>query len=176
MAKNQKGNRTAKKEVNRRFEKCFDTKRLDYQAKVKLIKPKSTIIGLGTASGLYMVGFALIYIAMSNNTLPLDVFSKLVWVMMIPTTIVGFFAWQLSRNRLEYPYRQEIREYMSELEKDGGLLWRFAPVLELTDHVGMNVKKASIPEKLVNRQGQLRSNAKRSAVLIGSRAKVGDGS
>jgi hypothetical protein len=134
--------RGQKKEILRRFESSFDLDRLNLSHQVKLIKPKAMIIGLVTAMVLYGLGFAVAYVGMSSNTVPLELFAKLVWILMIPTTIVGFFAWQLSRNRMEYPIRMDIRRYMTELESDGGLLWRFAPIVDDELMRSPEVKKA----------------------------------
>lgn len=107
-----------------------------------MVKPKAMLVGLFTASILYGIGFAIAYMAMQNNTLPLEVFAKIVWMLMIPTTIVGFFAWQLAKNRMEYPVRMQIRRVMEEIEADGGILWRFGPILELVNTPNPEVKKA----------------------------------
>jgi hypothetical protein len=131
-----------KKEILKRFEQSFDLKRLNLAAEIKRIKPKAMLIGLMSAMVLYGVGFAAAYAGMNANAVPLELFAKLVWILMIPTTIIGFFAWQLSRSRMEYPVRMEIREYIQDLEDNGGLLWRFAPLLEADLDQNPDVKKA----------------------------------
>ena len=127
--------RGQKKVLLKRFDGNFDLGRLNLVARVKLIKPKAMLVGLLASMILYGIGFAVAYVGMSANSLPLEVFAKLVWMMMIPTTIIGFFVWQLSRSRMEFPVRREIREYITEIESAGGMLWRFAPILrdELDD-------------------------------------------
>lgn len=142
MAKQSKGKRSPKKELMRRFEREFDLHRLNYPARVKMVRPKSMLIGFITAGGLYSIGFGLSYAAMASNNLPLESFAKMVWMMMIPTTIAGFFAWQLSKNRMEYPIRVDITSYISELEAKKGLLWRFSPLIDLFDDTPLEVKKA----------------------------------
>ncbi len=142
MAGKHKAKRSYKKEVLRRFEKNFDANRLDYKKKAKTVKPRAMLTGLLVAGGIYMLGFSFAYWAMSSNSLPLETFAKLVWIMMIPTTIFGFFAWQLSKNRLEYPIRMEIREYMQELEANSGLLWRFLPVMDFSSELAGDIRKA----------------------------------
>ena len=122
--------RGQKKELIKRFDDNFDLGRLNLVARVKLIKPKAMLVGLLASMILYGIGFAVAYVGMSANSLPLEVFAKLVWMMMIPTTIIGFFVWQLSRSRMEFPVRREIREYITEIESSGGMLWRFAPILQ----------------------------------------------
>ncbi|MDH5544535.1 MAG: hypothetical protein OEZ43_03015 [Gammaproteobacteria bacterium] len=142
MAGKKSPRRAQKKEILRRFDDSFDLIQLDLGFEVKRIKPKAMLYGLLTAFTLYGIAFSLTYYAMSNNNLPLDLFSKLVWVIMIPTTIVGFFVWQLSRNRMEYPVRMRIREYIHAIESKGGLLWRFSPLLDLLPTPNPDVKKA----------------------------------
>ncbi len=142
MAGKHKSKRHHKKEVMRRFEKNFDAGRLDYQRLAKTIKPRAMLTGLVVAGGIYMLGFGLTYWAMASNSLPLETFAKLVWMMMIPTTIFGFFAWQLSKNRLEYPIRMTIREYIQELESNTGLLWRFLPIMDFSSEMRGDIRKA----------------------------------
>lgn len=141
MAK--KSNRRGqKKEIQRRFEQCFEAGQFNYKDRVKMVNPKAMLVGLITASVLYGVGFSIAYFAMQGNTLPLDTFAKIVWMLMIPTTIVGLFAWQLAKNRMEYPIRMQIRRTMEELEANGGVLWRFSPLLDLVSNPKPDVKKA----------------------------------
>ena len=142
MNEKSKTRRNARKEVRRLFEKYLDLDKLDYKKRGHLINPKSILIGLGVAFGLYSIGFVITYMAMNNNVLSLHGFSKLVWIMMIPTTVIGLFVWQLAKNRMEYPLRQDILKYMQELESNGGLLWKFSPLIDLSGVEDMDTKKA----------------------------------
>ena len=142
MAAKKSGKRSEKKELLRRFERSFDSARLDYKSQAKMVRPKAMLVGFITAGVLYSVLFFLSYWGMTNNKIPLEGFAKLVWILMIPTTVVGFFVWQLAKNRMEYPLRQAIRAYMTELEQDGGLLWRFLPLLDLAIDPNPDIKKA----------------------------------
>ena len=142
MNEKSKTRRNARKEVRRLFEKYLDLDKLDYKKRGHLINPKSILIGLGVAFGLYSIGFVITYMAMNNNVLSLHGFSKLVWIMMIPTTVLGLFVWQLAKNRMEYPLRQDILKYMQELESNGGLLWKFSPLIDLSGVEDMDTKKA----------------------------------
>lgn len=142
MNEKSKTRRNARKEVRRLFEKYLDLDKLDYKKRGQLINPKSILIGLGVAFGLYSIGFVITYMAMNNNVLSLHGFSKLVWIMMIPTTVIGLFVWQLAKNRMEYPLRQDILKYMQELESNGGLLWKFSPLIDLSGVEDMDTKKA----------------------------------
>ncbi len=135
MASKQKGKRGIKKEIVRQFERSFDLPKLDYKKRIQSIKPKAMLYGLGAGSLLYCIAFGFAYLGVSNNVMPLESFAKFVWIIMVPTTVVGLFVWLLVKNRLEYPIRQDILKYVAELEHDDGLLWRFSPVI---DHVNPN--------------------------------------
>jgi len=142
MAAKQKSSRNIKKEVIRLFDRSFDMGVLDYKKRSKPLRPKSMLIGLGVASGLYITGFMLAYIAMGKNILPIEGFAKLVWIMMIPTTIVGALAWQIAKNRMEYPIRKDILTHVADLEKNGGLLWKFSPLMDIIGIEDTDTKKA----------------------------------
>jgi len=147
MAGKQKSKRNLKKEVARLFERSFDLQKLNYKKRSMSLKPKSMLVGLGVAAGLYIAAFALANYAMNNNVIPLEGFAKLVWIMMIPTTIVGALAWQIAKNRMEYPIRQDVREYMHGLEQTGGLLWKFSPLMDIIGIDDMTTKRALAQSK-----------------------------
>ena len=142
MAGKSKTKRNVRKEVVRLFEKSLDLEKLNYKKRSQQIKPKSMLIGVGIAFALYGVGFGLAYLALGNNVLPIEGFAKLVWILMIPTTVIGLLAWQLSKNRMEYPIRQDILAYMEETEKNGGLLWKFSPIMDIVGVEDTDTKKA----------------------------------
>lgn len=142
MASKTKTKRNVRKEVIRLFEKSLDVEKLNYKKRSQQIKPKSMLVGIAVAFGLYAVGFMAAYMAMGNNILPLEGFAKLVWILIIPTTVLGLFAWQLSKNRMEYPLRQEILAYMSNVEDKGGLIWKFSPLMDIVGIEDTDTKKA----------------------------------
>ncbi len=137
-----KGQRARKKDILRQFERRIDLRQLNYKRQTKDAKYKAILIGLAAAGLLYGAAYAGGYYGFSNNIISLEAFAKMVWIMMIPTTVVGLFAYLIARNRMEYPLRQKIRRYMDELEADGGLLWRFSPVWEQFDGSAGTTKKA----------------------------------
>ena len=142
MAAKPKNKRNVKKEVVRLFERSFDLEKLDYKKRSIPLKPKSMLVGLAVATVLYVIGFSLAYTAMGKNLLPLEAFAKLVWILMLPTTILGVFAWQIAKNRMEYPIRTDVRDYMNEIEDGKGLLWKFAPLMDIIGIEDLNTKKA----------------------------------
>jgi len=142
MVAKQKSKRNVKKEVSKLFEKSFDLEMLNYKKRSTPLKPKSMLLGLGVACSLYMVGFAIAYIGMNKGILDIEGFAKLVWIMMLPTTIVGLTAWQISKNRMEYPIRQDILTNIANIESNGGLLWKFEPLLDVVGIEDVDTKKA----------------------------------
>jgi len=155
MASKQKGKRGIKKEIVRQFERSFDLPKLDYKKRVQPIKPKAMLYGLASGSLLYCIAFGFAYVGVSNNVMPLESFAKFVWIIMVPTTVVGLFVWLLVKNRMEYPIRQDILKYVAELEHNDGLLWRFAPVI---DHVDPN-DYASKKTFNLSREGKIKDMA-----------------
>lgn len=144
MSDKPKNRRGLKKEVVRHFEQTFDLWRLDYKTRSKNTAPKAALIGFATAGGLYAVGFFLGFVAVDNNVLPLEMFARLAWIIMVPTTIVGFLVWQISKNRMEFPVRDDIRKFIAELEQGNGLLWRYFPIFDALDPEHADLKKAFI--------------------------------
>ncbi|MDH5229808.1 MAG: hypothetical protein OEZ58_11925 [Gammaproteobacteria bacterium] len=142
MSGSRSDKRAAKKEIRKHFEKIFDIKTFDYPQLIKPIKGKALIYGFVSAGGIYILAYGLAYFAFSSNILPLEALAKLVWIMMIPSTVLGFLMWIITRNRLEYPIRQQIRAHMDNLESNQGQLWRFKPVWDHFDGHNMDVKKA----------------------------------
>jgi len=142
MAKKSKGQRSLKKDILRQFERSIDLRRLNYKRHTKEVKYKAILFGTLVAGLLYGAAYAGGYYGFSNNLISVEAFAKIVWIMMIPTTVAGLFTYLIVRNRLEYPLRKEIRDYMEQLERDGGLLWRFTPVWEQFDGSAGTTKKA----------------------------------
>ncbi|MFQ5470961.1 MAG: hypothetical protein ACE5EH_11765 [Gammaproteobacteria bacterium] len=121
--------RRARKILLSSLDELFDLERLDYQKRTKPLRDKSKLTGVLGAGAIYAVGFGVGYYAWKTGGVSYTNFAKLVWILMIPSSVMGVFFWMLSTNRKEYVVREDIRQYMSELEGDGGLLWRFIPLL-----------------------------------------------
>ncbi|HHH36632.1 MAG TPA: hypothetical protein ENK48_07375 [Gammaproteobacteria bacterium] len=122
-----KGRRRGRREVLRRFEADFDLARLDYPRRVRIANGKARLHGVLAAFLLYSAGFAVGYYGWSQGHVGTELFGKAVWLLMLPATVVGVFVWLLARNRLEYPVRRDISDYIASLEGKGGRLWRYAP-------------------------------------------------
>lgn len=138
MAKNRQNPR---KEIRKQFERAFDLALLDYPRRIQPLKPKALLSGIITAAVLYGLGYGGAYFGWVTGHVPMDTFAKLVWIMMLPTTMIGILVWQIVKNRMEYPIRQDILAYVAKVEGDSGLLWRFAPLLEEAAPGDMAVKK-----------------------------------
>jgi len=129
MAEKKKNRRQIKKEIQSHFERTFDVTRLDYESRAKPIRNKTKLFGVMAAGIVYGLSFAVGMFGLQSGAVDATVFSKLVWVMMIPATVVGFVAWMIISNRREYPMREEVSGYIREIEGDEGVLWRYAPIL-----------------------------------------------
>ncbi len=139
-----KKKRHTRKEIRKQFETAFDIAKLDYEERVRPLGPKALLRGVATAALLYGLAWGAMYYGWSINVLPEQGFASLVWTMMLPSTVAGILVWQIGKNRMEYPIRREIAEYIGQLEKDGGLLWRFGPLLEQFDDAYLDNKKSLV--------------------------------
>lgn len=123
-----KGRRRFRKDLQRQFEQSFDLERLDYQRLVRPARGKALLWGVLGAFIVYSTGFAIGYYGWQQQVVDYALFARLVWLLMLPATVVGILGWLLARNRLEYPLRQALKAYIATLEGDGGLLWRYGPL------------------------------------------------
>lgn len=137
-----KGRRQARKTIHSHFEQHFDLARLDYDRLIRPARGKSRLFGIGAASALYLLGFGGGYFGYSSGTVTADAFGKLVWILMIPASVVGGVVWLISSVRLEFGVRQAIRQYLNQLEQGEGLLWRYGPLLQRTPIKGVEVETA----------------------------------
>ncbi len=153
MAEKKKNRRQIKKEIQGEFERTFDVPRLDYEKRAKPIRDKTKLFGVLAAGIVYGLGFAIGISGLQSGAVDDKVFSKLVWVMMIPATVVGFVAWMIISNRREYPMREDVTGYIREIEGEEGALWRYAPILsefKPDDHISKRVLQRS-EEKLFSK-------------------------
>ena len=108
---------------------------------------------MSLAGFLYLAGFALGYYGWQHEAVGYDLFVKLVWILMLPATLVGGVVWLILSQRSVYRIRQDIRTYITAREADGGLLWRFAPMFESLlpeDYTAKRLlqESAQAPEKM----------------------------
>ncbi len=128
-----KNDPVGRRDLRKQFEALVDTTRFEYEKRTEIGRAHAKLYGVIAAGLAYGLGFIGGYYAWQNQTLPAEQFSMLTWMWMVPCTFVGILVWKLVSTRREYPVRQEIKRYISELESGGGLLWRYAPLLDQND-------------------------------------------
>ena len=155
MKDKQTSRRNLRKGVMRRFEESFDVARLDYARRTKPGKGEAKLFGVIAAAIVYFGVFGLSYYSWSQQLIDDLVMNKLVWIMMIPTSLVGALAWLISANRKEFPIREDIRAHIRQFEGDEGTLWRYAPILN-----GITLKKIDM-ELIIefSQEGRLEKSA-----------------
>ncbi len=127
--KKQSSKRSDRKAVQRRIESSFDFERLSYEKRVQPGRGKAKLVGTLFAAILYLAAFGVAYYSWSAQLIPEELFAKIVWIFMIPASVVGCFAWLIASNRNEFPIREDIRHHIDQFEGEKGLLWRFEPLL-----------------------------------------------
>ena len=130
MAGKDKAQRRQRRAAVKAFHEGFDFERLDYHQRCRPLRGKALLAGVVVAGLLYCVGFALGYFGWQQQSVSTEQFAKLVWILMVPATMLGGLVWLLKRHRLEYILREDIRRYISEREGEHGWLWCFTPLQE----------------------------------------------
>jgi len=126
----QASKRGSRRSIMRSFRDHFDLERLDYKRRIKPHKDWAMIIGLIFAAILYMAFFGLIMYSRSQGMIDDSMVNKIAWMLMVPTSVVGAFAYLITINRREFPIREDIRAHVRQFEGDQGYLWRFEPILQ----------------------------------------------
>lgn len=132
--------RQLRKAVVAQFARHFDVSRLDFRRELSRCKGRARLIGLGVATILYGLGFAVAYLGWSRGTVPDEALAKWVWLLMVPTSVVGALVWLITQSRGEYALRQQVKTYVQEVEADDGRLWRYRPLLQDVALKGVDVK------------------------------------
>ena len=65
--------------------------------------------------------------------------AKIVFIAMVPSSVVGAVVWMIMDSRLEYPLRKELGLYIAQLEGEEGRLWRYSPIAELLTIKGLDI-------------------------------------
>lgn len=125
--------RRRRRDLKKYFDGVIDLARFDYDKRTEIPRGKAKLYGIVTAGLVYSMGFAGGYFSWRNGTMPPNQFSMLSWMWMVPSTFIGILVWKVTSTRKEYPVREEIRGHIRELEADGGLVWRFEPLLDDRD-------------------------------------------
>lgn len=111
------------------MEQTFDLKRLEYKKRVTPLRHAAKVVGVAAAAAVYAAGFGLAYYAWKSGRADYETFVKFSWIFMIPSSVVGVFAYMLNSNRREFGVAQDIFDHMDHVEGPRGMLWRYEPVL-----------------------------------------------
>ena len=98
--KSAKSNRRAKHKLLAHLTGLIDRNALDYAHQVTSLRPKSILVAVLTAFGLYSLIFS-----------------------------VGYYAWQEHNVRRLYAVRQKIKKIVCEHEEPTGMLWKLEPLI-----------------------------------------------
>lgn len=129
MSAKGKNQRQLRKQVLRHVESTFDLQRLEFKKRVTPQKHRAKLVGVMVAAAAYSVGFGLAYFAWQTGRTEYETFAKFSWIFMLPSSVIGVFAYMLSGNRREYAVAKDIMAHMLALEGAHGLLWRYEPVM-----------------------------------------------
>ena len=124
-----KSQRQIRKLILRHLEDTFDLARLDYKQRVTPLKHRAKLFGIVAAAVVYGLGFGLAYFAWKAGKTDYDTFSKFVWIYMVPSSVVGAFAYMLNGNRREFGVAKDIFDHIDVVEGQSGMLWRYEPIL-----------------------------------------------
>lgn len=133
-----------RRDIARRFERTYNPRDFDIKEKSRQGRGKALIFGLLTAGILYMLANMAANYGFQRNLIEAENYAKLIWISMIPCTVLGLLVWLISKNRYEYPVRQEIRSLIEGIEGKEGFLWRFKPIWEHYDGETTTFKKALV--------------------------------
>ena len=124
-----KNQRQIRKQILRHIEETFDLSRLDYKKRVTPLKHRAKLVGVAVAAVFYGLGFGLAYFAWKSGKTDYDTFAKFVWIFMVPSSVVGAFAYMLNGNRREFGVARDIFDHIDVVEGQDGMLWRYEPIL-----------------------------------------------
>ncbi len=142
MAKTAKDQRRARRELLQQFESTYDLAQFDYKKKIHPARGKSKLIGITVACAIYGVVFAIAYFSWISGRAEYELFLKTTWVLLLPATAAGMFAWMLAFNRLDNAVRLPLQKTIVKIEGEAGMLWRYAPVLAAAEPNNTGAKTA----------------------------------
>lgn len=142
MAKTAKDQRRSRRELLQQFEKTYELARFDYKKIIYPAQGKSKLIGIAVACAIYGAGFAIAYVSWINGRAEYELFLKTTWVLLLPASAAGIFAWMLAFNRLDNAVRMPIQKQIVEIEAQQGMLWRYAPLLAAAEPNNTGAKTA----------------------------------
>jgi len=126
-----KSRRKIKRWTMQQFDKEFDLARLDFKKRMAPARHKPKLLGVITAAMVYSILLLLGNIGASNGAIDQETLAKMSWVIMVPSSAIGIFVYMLISNRRQYDVIQDMKAHIALIEKDGGLFWRFEPLVQL---------------------------------------------
>jgi len=129
MKESRKSRRKIKRLALQQFARGFDLDRLDFNKRMAPARHKPKLIGVIAAAVIYSALLLLGNIGVSNGAIDQETLAKMSWVIMVPSSAIGIFVYMLISNRRQYDVIQDMKAYIALIEKDGGLFWRFAPLV-----------------------------------------------
>jgi hypothetical protein len=134
--------RHARRDVVQQFEKSFDAKQYDYARLVHPVRGKAKLVGVAVGFALYSAIFTIAWMGWSGGRVSYELFLKTTWVLILPATAIGVFAWLLAFNRLENKLRAPLTTAIAATEGETGALWRYAPLIQAVDPANTSAKTA----------------------------------
>ncbi len=126
-----KSRRKIKRWAIQQFDRKFDLDRLDFNKRMAPARHKPKLTGIISAAVVYGVLLLLGNIGVNNGAIDHETLAKMSWVIMVPSSAIGIFVYMLLSNRRQYDVIQDMKAYIAFIEKDGGLFWRFEPLVQL---------------------------------------------
>lgn len=133
--------RQVKKAALKFFGERFDVSLFDYDRIVRPGRGRARLWGVGVASAIYFVTYLAAYSGFSKGFVTEATLAKLVWIFIVPSVVIGSIVWLVFDSRSEYAERQRIARHVANCERDGGGLWRFAPVFEDVAIKGVKIEE-----------------------------------
>lgn len=129
MAEKPRSRRRLQKDILARFESTYNVDDFNFKRRLQPLMASALLRAALTALAFYSIGFGLGYFSWLRSMIDDTVFMKLVWILMIPSTVAALMVWLIMKNRFEYPVRKEFNDRIRAIEGDNGMLWRYGPVM-----------------------------------------------
>lgn len=129
MAEKPRSRRRLQKDILTSFEATYDLEAFKFRRRLQPLMATALLRAALTAIACYSIGFGLGYFSWLRAMINDSVFMKVVWILMIPSTVAALVVWLIMKNRLEYPIRQELNDRIRAIEGENGMLWRYGPVM-----------------------------------------------
>lgn len=112
-----------------RLNERLDRVELDYKAQTATLRPKSVLIAVASAFALYAAIFGVAFYAWHVHNVNYATFERLVWIVMIPCSVVGAIVYLIGSNRRQYDIEQRLKHRIRNYEGSNGLIWKLEPLI-----------------------------------------------